>query len=169
MTGNGFRVTAGAMALVMGLSVSGCLNGQGFSRMSKEDKIATGTVAGMVAGGLIGYTMFGSGDGRWIAAAIIGALGAAGGYEVTQKLTAGDQQAMDKTAYHSLTEAPSGNGMKWSNMESGNSGDITPLRTYLSDDGRICREFKATVKVDGVEKETVQKACRNENGDWIVG
>ena len=154
-----------AGALILG--IVGCAN-QPLNKTSREDKIAIGAIAGAIVGGLIGYEAIGSGDGRYLSAIILGTAGAYGGSILADRLTRWDKTAMHETTYESLSESPSGETSKWSNSSSGNSGSITPIRTYLDEEGRICREYNASLIVDGEVVEGTETACRTETGAWII-
>ena len=61
---------------------------------------------------------------------------------------------MNKSTYEGLTSKPTGETVAWSNPDSGNSGEITPLRTFLSNDGKLCRDYRRTVNVAGEVQHT---------------
>jgi surface antigen len=161
--GRGIAHVALAAALV--LPASACLT----PNSSREDKLATGTLAGIAAGALIGYELIGHGTGQWVAALVLGAAGGYAGYEVTDRLTQLDRRAMQETAYYSLSEAPAGETASWDNPRTGSRGTITPLRTYVDGQGRLCRDYAATIEVEGESYDGEETACRNAVGAWVVG
>ena len=55
----------------------------------------------------------------------------------------------------------------WINDRSGNSGAVTPIRTYLTDAGMYCRVYRETLKVGGEAGQIVNTGCRSEDGLWI--
>jgi surface antigen len=137
---------------------------------SRDDKLASGTIAGAAAGALIGYQLIGGGaTGPWIAALVLGVAGGYAGYTVTDRLTLWDRQAMKETAYYSLTEAPAGETASWRNPDTGSNGTITPLRSYVDAEGRICRDYAATIYVEGENFDGQETACRNAVGAWVIG
>ena len=70
-----------------------------------------------------------------------------------------------KNAQASLENSRSGRASEWRNPDSGNSGTITPTRTF-EEDGQYCREYRQTVTV-GDETETLYgTACRQPDGSW---
>ncbi len=159
------RTVAAAAALAVALSTAGCIT----SDSSRENKLAAGTLTGLGAGALFGYQMIGGGaTGPWVAAMVFGAAGAYGGYAVTDKLTRWDRQAMEETAYYSLSEAPAGDTATWRNADTGTNGTITPLRTFLDEEGRLCRDYRATVTLEGETYDGKETACRNTVGNWVV-
>jgi surface antigen len=65
-----------------------------------------------------------------------------------------------------LEEYVSGQSASWHNPESGNRGEITPIRTFKSPEGTWCREY-STQETRGALQETRQAiACREGNGRW---
>lgn len=164
--GRGRRALCVAAALALALSTAGCVTGDS----SRENKLAAGTLTGLGAGALFGYQMVGGGaTGPWVAAMVFGAAGAAGGYAVTDRLTRLDRQAMEDTAYYSLSEAPAGDTAEWRNPRTGRNGTITPLRSFLDEEGRLCRDYRATITLDGETYDGKETACRNTTGAWVVG
>lgn len=65
-----------------------------------------------------------------------------------------------------LARAENGKTATRSNMKTERSGAFTPMRTYSSDDGRLCRDFRATVAFDEGIQTGIGKACRNADGRW---
>lgn len=155
-----------ALVLAGGMALSGCTAGQ--DQLSREDKLAIGAVAGAVIGGLVGYEYFGGGNSRLLWAAALGAAGAYGGQMLADRLTKFDRTAMQETAYNTLSDGPTGETAHWENNNTGTHGSITPLRTYLDSQGRICRDYNATVSVGGDELDGRETACLTEAGHWVV-
>ena len=118
-------------------------------------------------GGFAGYQLFGSGNGQLISLALGAAAGSFGGYYLADHLTRQDKRAMAETEYKGLTDTPSGESVSWDNPDSGNSGEIRLLRTYLSETGQICRDYVSVVTVEGETSETPLTACQNAAGVWV--
>ncbi|RED54055.1 surface antigen [Aestuariispira insulae] len=157
------RMMVAAMLVVAPLS--GCVTD---SNLSREDRLASGTGLGMLAGGLLGYSM-GGGDTAPIIGMLVGAgAGGVAGYWATDRLTRWDKSAMNDTAFQGLNESSSGQTLTWANQDSGNSGSFTPVRTFLDAKGRICRDFVVTLDVDGTPREGERTACRTATGDWVM-
>lgn len=159
----------GAAAVVAALVLvpAGCTTGQ--DKLSRDDKIAVGAIAGAMIGGLVGYQVFsGSDASRLLWAAGLGAAGAYGGQVLAERLTRFDKVAMQEATYKSLTEAPSGETSTWRNGGTGAHGNITPIRTFLDSQGRICREYDARVVVEGETVQGRETACQTEAGHWVV-
>lgn len=141
------------------LVLAGC-EGQG-------GKQTGGTLIGAAAGGLLG-AQFGSGAGK-LAATAIGALaGAWAGNQIGQSLDNADKAAMRQSAQYSLEATKTGHTSNWSNPDSGNSGSITPTKTYQASSGEYCREYQQTVTVAGKTEEAYGTACRQPDGTWKI-
>lgn len=171
----------GLCALAAGallLSQTACTTGQ--EELSPEDKAGIAIAAGAIVGGLIGYEVIGTGDDRLLWALGLGAAGAYGGKLLADRLNRYDRTAMQQTAYRTLTDGPTGQTATWSGTQvasasgaavqdgGGAYGSITPLRTYLDTQGRICREYDAEITVDGETVSGRETACLTKAGHWVV-
>jgi surface antigen len=158
---NRFRIrvlaslTAGAFAC-MACSTTG--EGGGPS------KTAIGAVGGAVAGGLLGEVIGGHGGDIAAGAVAGGLLGALAGNVLDQR----DRQIANEAAQRSLETAPTGSPSAWSNPDTGNSGTVTPTRTYQQPDGTYCREFTQEIVVGGERQQAYGTACRQADGTWKV-
>ena len=113
-----------------------------------------------------------------MAAAVAGLLiGASGGYEFSGKkyeqnlrlaaLTIEqDNASMDKTLNQALEVNLSGAPMTWSNPGSGQTASFTPVNTYQDKTGRLCREYRKDLVVNGETSSTFGLACRSDKGKW---
>ena len=130
------------------LSVAACQQGgfDGIGGMGGKETV--GTVAGAAGGGLLG-SQIGSGSGQLMATAAGVFLGGLLGQQVGSSLDKADELEAQQAYSRALESAPTGNSTTWSNPDSGNSGTYTPTRTYQTDNGRYCREFRQTVTIDG--------------------
>ena len=95
-------------------------------------------------------------------------LGSLAGSEVGKSLDRADRMYMQKTTQQSLEAVPSGSTSSWRNPNSGNSGTVTPQRTYQKAEGTYCREFQQTASVGGRTEEAYGTACRHPDGTWKV-
>ncbi len=145
-----------------GLLVSGCL---GLDDAGAKQTL--GTLGGAVAGGVVGAQV-GSGDGNLVAVGIGTLIGAAIGSEIGRSLDRTDQLYADRNAQESLEKAQTGETSGWENPDSGNSGTITPTKTYQTVENRYCREFEQTIYVGGEEQTGIGTACRNPDGTWTL-
>ena len=61
-----------------------------------------------------------------------------------------------------LDYAPDGTTRRWTNDESGHSGSITPVRSYIAATGQYCRDYREDISVDGESRKFQYSACRDE-------
>ena len=68
-----------------------------------------------------------------------------------------------------LETVPDGEARGWRNAQSGSVGRITPTRTYLSDGGYFCREYREELTTAGGEATGTfdNRACRDDGGRWV--
>lgn len=124
-----------------------------------------GALVGMGTGALLG-SQIGSGGGRVLAIGLGAMFGAFVGSEVGKSLDKADQAYARQTAHDALESSPAGKQTAWNNPDSGNSGTITPIKTYQQDNGTYCREFHQTVMIGGKEEQAYGTACRQPDGSW---
>lgn len=131
------------------------------------NKEIVGTLAGAALGGLVG-SQFGGGTGNKIA---IGAGVVAGGFlgnKIGSSLDCQDQQSHYDASQDALEHKKTGQSAGWENPDTGNSGKITPTKTYTSKDGMPCRDFTQTIYIEEDEEyeEVKGSACRQPDGSW---
>jgi surface antigen len=124
-----------------------------------------------VLGGLLG-----AGLGAGIAAAagaspamIVGAAlmgGALGGF-VGNKLDDRDKQMAAQAATQAFEQNAAGQESVWKNAQTGNSGSITPTRTYQQN-GQYCRQYQQTISIGGEPQSSYGTACRQADGTWAI-
>jgi surface antigen len=61
-----------------------------------------------------------------------------------------------------LASTPTGTTRRWSNKQTGNGGAITPLRTYVSERGHLCREYRKKLAITGSTGRFYHTACRED-------
>ena len=151
---------------VLSLTVLSVLTLNGCSNTTTGSKEGLGTVVGAALGGLLG-SQFGSGDGN-TAAIVTGIfLGGLLGKDVGATLDRVDKQMMARTTHNTLENSPIGSTSNWNNPDTGNSGTITPTKTYQTTSG-YCREFQTTVTVGGKVQNAYGTACRQPDGSWKI-
>lgn len=155
------HTTVGILALGL---LSACAQPGGYygggPTMNKEN---VGTVLGGVGGAVIG-SQFGGGSGQLAATAAGTLLGAFLGNQVGQSLDRADMQYADQSATRAFR---TNNVSTWNNPNSGNSGTITPTRTYQSN-GSLCREYQQTVTIEGRTQRAYGNACKQADGTWQI-
>jgi surface antigen len=125
---------------------------------------AIGGLGGAAAGGLLAAALGGKATGI-AAGTIIGGLLGAG---IGSALDTNSQRHMNQTVQRSLESTPSGTASSWTNPDNGNTGTVTPVRTFQNSQGAYCREFQQTVSIGGREERAYGTACRQPDGSWRV-
>ena len=82
------------------------------------------------------------------------------------KMTREDVRLASITMQETLEGAGDSAPRGWSNRQSGNSGTITPLKTYLSESGMFCRDYRETIVIEERAESHLNRACRDESGVW---
>ena len=149
-------------ALVLTVLIGGCANVD----MSREEMI--GTAVGAALGGIIGYQIGGGllMNSLWATAGTV--AGGTAGYVATRTLVGTDRAAYDRTIQKGLAEAENGEVVDWKNPETGNSGIFRPTNSFYAADGRLCRQYRATVAFKDDVLSGAGMACRNPDGQWQV-
>lgn len=145
--------------IIFAFLLVGCTQPMG----SKE---GVGTILGATAGAALGSNV-GKGQGNVVAIAIGTLAGALFGQEIGRSLDRADRIAMGQNAQYSLEYSRSNETTRWHNPDSGNSGSMTPLRTYQQT-GQYCREYRQTVIVGGERQNAYGTACRQPDGSWVI-
>lgn len=136
------------------ISLAGCSN------VSNQDM---GTLAGGVAGGLLG-SQFGRGGGQLLA---IGAGTLAGAYignKLGQNMDETDKLKMNKTFETNQVGQPA----YWQNSHTGASYTVTPTQNVTVDGNQYCREYRSTAVVAGKKQQVYGTACRQPDGSWQI-
>ena len=134
---------------------------------SGGEKEKAGTVIGAGLGALAGAHV-GKGPGKLFAVAVGTMAGAALGSEVGKSLDRADRLAMRRSTQTALEKNRTGAASEWRNPDSGNAGTVTPTRTYRTEAGRYCREYRQTITVGGRTEEGYGRACRQPDGSWRI-
>ena len=126
-----------------------------------------GTLGGAALGGFLGSQI----GGGTTQLALTGAgvlVGGLVGNQVGKALTCQDQHQVQSTTQRSLETQQSGTSIAWNNPDSGNSGTVTPTKTFQQANGQYCREFQQTVTVNGKTETGFGTACRQADGTWQI-
>jgi surface antigen len=84
-----------------------------------------------------------------------------------QSLADSDVQLASRTMQGALESAPDGSTRSWVNEQTGHRGSLTPTRTYVSDSGHFCREYREELVVGEQSGRFYHAACRDENARWV--
>lgn len=121
--------------------------------------------------------LLGAGAGAGIAAlaggspaAIVGAAvgGALIGGFVGHKMDNNDKQKATQAAQQAFEQNQAGQPSVWNNPDTGNSGSITPTKTYQLANGQYCRQYQQTITIGGEQHQTYGTACRQADGTWQI-
>ena len=81
-------------------------------------------------------------------------------------LTDEDVEKANHALQYSLESLPSSQNQSWTNVNSSNSGMITPLRTYKSIAGYYCRDYRELIQISERQQVYFDTACRSKDGKW---
>jgi surface antigen len=84
-----------------------------------------------------------------------------------QGLTDSDVKLASRLVQTTLESAPDGATRRWTNKQTGNSGEITPLRTYVTEDGSFCRDYREQLAIAGDSGRFYYTACRGGSARWV--
>jgi surface antigen len=91
----------------------------------------------------------------------------AGDPALYQRLAESDVNLASRLMQATLESAPDGATRQWTNQQTGNSGEITPLRTYASEDGHFCRDYREELVIAGDSGRFYHTACRDDSDRWV--
>lgn len=151
-----------AVVVLLALFSSSCASMQ--QTWEENPKAVLGGFLG-AAGGAGIAALAGGGPGVIVASALGGAL--LGGF-VGKKLDDRDKQMAAQAASQAFEHNRSGQSSVWNNPDSGNSGSVTPTKTYQIANGQYCREYSQTITVGGEQHQAYGTACRQPDGSWKV-
>ena len=130
----------------------------------ENPKAVMGAVLGAAAGAGIA-AIAGGNPGAIVASAVGGGL--VGGF-VGKKLDDRDKRMASEAAQRAFENSRTGESAEWSNPDSGNSGTVTPTRTYQIANGQYCRQYTQEIMISGERHETHGTACRRADGSWEI-
>jgi surface antigen len=132
--------------------------------VKSNPKTTIGAAGGATVGGLIAAAA--GANPAAIAASVVGGL-LVGGL-VGNLLDDRDKRLQAEAAHKALETAPAGQSVAWKNPDSGHSGTVTPTKTYQTAGGAYCRDYQATVEIEGKQEKASGKACRQPDGTWKI-
>jgi surface antigen len=95
-------------------------------------------------------------------------LGGLAGGALGSTLDAQDRRIAAQNSQRAFEATPAGTTTTWHNPDSGNSGTVTPTRTYQNSSGQYCREFQQTITIGGQDERSFGTACRQPDGSWRI-
>lgn len=149
-------------AIVLAASLGGCGN----IDMTRDEMLAS--AAGAAIGGVLGYQIGGGILMNSLFATAGTVVGGTGAYMTIRALQGSDRAAYDDTAQKGLASAEDGQILDWKNPETGHSGIFRPVRSFYTAEGRLCRQYRATVSFSKVVQSGVGVACLGSDGRWQI-
>jgi len=156
------RRTTAALLLLLVFVLDGCA--QVGQTMENNPKATMGGMLGAAGGGLIAAAAGGGAAGIVGGVLLGGLLGGAIGSHLDQK----DKELAMRNAQMTLETARTGQTSSWQNPDSGNSGTLTPTKTYQGASGQYCREYQQQITVGGEKQQSYGTACRQPDGSWKI-
>lgn len=83
-----------------------------------------------------------------------------------EQLPAEDVKIADAAKQQALETRRDGEPIAWRNVKTGNSGSITPVRTYVTEAGTFCREYREVVSIGTSKEEATATGCRTRPRAW---
>lgn len=78
-------------------------------------------------------------------------------------LTENDVALAARLLQRTLDHAPDGTTRRWINDQSGHSGAITPVRSYIAESGQYCRDYREDISIGDLNRDFHYSACRDED------
>jgi surface antigen len=151
------------VATLVSITLTSCSTTAG-QKAKENPKAVLGAVIGAAAGAGLAAAL-GADAGGIVAAGAGGAL--LGGF-VGHKLDERDKRMAAEAAQKAFEQHRTGQSSQWSNPDSGNSGTVTPTRTYQLASGQYCREYRQDITIGNEKHETYGTACRQPDGTWKI-
>jgi surface antigen len=123
-----------------------------------------GALGGAAVGG--GIAALAGGSTGWIIAGSL--LGGLAGGAIGKHLDDKDKAKANAAAHEAFESGRTGQPSVWENPDSGNSGSVTPTRTYQLANGQYCREYTQDIVIGGEKHQTYGTACRQADGSWKI-
>lgn len=124
-----------------------------------------GALTGMIAGGAIANDLAHSSKNKG-AYTVLGAfIGGVMGQNIGSQLDELDRQMAQSAYNRALEYNQTGMSTTWMNPDNGNSGSVTPTRTYKLT-GKYCREYTQEITIGGQKQTAYGTACRQPDGSW---
>lgn len=84
----------------------------------------------------------------------------------SERLAADDLKLANDAKQKALETRRDGEAIAWRNVKTGNPGSITPVRTFVTEAGVFCREYREVISI-GIERaEALNTGCRTDGKSW---
>jgi surface antigen len=138
----------------------------GCALTDRKNKLAVATVAGGLAGAMIGWSVFGPGSEGILGALAIGGVSAGAAYLITDEMLWREKESLHRATYQSLQDGKEGQPTNWASHDSSTRASITPLRTFRDKDGKLCRDFVVVFDIGKTRESVMRTACQGADGAW---
>ena len=149
------------LIVIVALGLSACA--QTGETVKNNPKTTWGGMLGAAGGGLLAAAAGASPAGIVGGVLIGGLVGGAVGNALDQK----DKEMAQQAAQRAFENSRSGESSAWQNPDSGNSGSITPTRTYQAPGGQHCREYEQYSLVGSRRQQSQGTARRPRDGSVV--
>ncbi len=130
----------------------------------KKSSDPMGVIAGAVLGGILGNAVS-HGDGGATVAGVV--AGGAVGFGLTNKMKCEDRSYAYKTYNEGFNAGRRDAYYDWKNPRGGH-GRFHVVDYYEDEDGFRCAVFEHTVWIDGRKERVHGRACQQPNGVWAI-
>lgn len=154
------RIKSFAVALAAALAGASCTGGSGSQQ-------AGPAVDGAILGNLLGRQAGSETDGIWSSGtgAVLEGIAES---DAGTAMSRDDEIYMTRTTQAALEHTKSGQSSTWLNPNTGNTGSVTPVKTFQRDDDTYCRTIEQTLTTNDGTARARGTACRQPNGTWQI-
>jgi surface antigen len=129
----------------------------GIGCAEQPSKETVGTGAGAAIGGVVG-SQIGDGTTGTVVGGVVGALL---GREIGRRMHEQDRQ-------NARTAFEENRTVSWDNPDTQTQYTVEPTDTYRNEQGRVCRKYNPTIRVEGDRETATGTACRRPDRTWEI-
>ena len=124
-----------------------------------------GALFGGLAGGFLGSSLSDS-DNKTLGTAFGAIVGSIIGAQIGEKMDLEDK-AKHERAFQKATHSSVGENITWSNVKSGNHGQVSVIGSGKDSSGHQCKKVKQVIVIDNETYEKTTTVCRIEK-KWSI-
>lgn len=132
----------------------------------RKNKLAVATVTGALSGAYVGWQVFGAGATGILGIFAIGGVSAGAAYLAADSLLPRERESLHRATYRSLQDGAAGVTTTWTSADAKVRASITPIRSFVSKKGRLCRKFAVVFHIGKSRESFTRTACRGHDGSW---
>lgn len=129
----------------------------GYGCAEQPSKETVGTGAGAAIGGVVG-SQIGDGTAGTVVGGVVGALI---GREIGRRMDEQDRQNAGTAFEENRT-------VSWDNPDTNTQYTVQPTDTFRNGQGRVCRKYNSTIRVERDRETDTGTACRRPDGTWEI-